>query len=118
MKILKQRVIETIICSCNGFTHYQEHLKEQLLQYSNPYAAQLTDIINAGNLKVSELKSTLDVMQQNLDEYDPHEVSDLVNFIKLLEERLTFLQKELDILQSVTYRPTHWMPIPNSPREE
>ena len=68
------------------------NMLEQLFQNNKDYTAQLTDIIIAGKLKLSELRDSLELMKQNQDEYDPHEISDLENYSNRLDKRLTDLQ--------------------------
>ena len=67
------------------------NMLEQLFQNNKDYVAQLGDIIIGGKLKSQELAEQLELMKQNQEDYDPHEISDLENYTNRLDKRLTDL---------------------------
>lgn len=53
------------------------------------YGKQIEDLIVAGKLKLEEVNNTLAHMMENQDQYEPHQIQDVQEFVHNLERRLT-----------------------------
>lgn len=53
------------------------------------YGKQIEDLIVAGKLKLEEVNKTLAHMMENQDQYEPHQIQDVQEFVHNLERRLT-----------------------------